>query len=87
MRQLSCASLWKWTLQSTAHSTEFKNLSTGVETKMKLYLCSAAKAKYLGHCSKSVFCCSFNSVMSLAPLSWFQTFPSWGFMKIQLYSL
>lgn len=33
MRQLSCASLWKWTLQSIAHSTQLKNLSTGVETK------------------------------------------------------
>lgn len=87
MRQLlSCASAWEWTLLNSALSTGFRNLSTGVEAKTKLYLCSTAKIKYLGHCSKSVFCCSFNSLKSLASLSWFQTLP-WGFMTIQLYSL
>lgn len=38
MRQtLRCASVWEWTLWNRALSTEFRNLSTGVEAKTKLY--------------------------------------------------
>lgn len=87
MRQvLRCASVWERILWNTALSTEFRNLSIGIEVKINLYLYSTTKTKYLRHCSKSIFCCSFNSLKSLAPLPWFQTFPSWGFMKIQLDS-